>query len=32
MADHTLALTQRAIAEHLCAAEFEPERLVIGPR
>ncbi len=30
MADHTLALTHRAIAEHLYAAGFEPE--VIEPR
>lgn len=28
MADHTLALTHLAVAEHLYAAGFEPERLV----
>ena len=28
MADHTLALTERAIAEHLYAAGFEPTRVV----
>ena len=27
MADHTLAFTHRAIAEHLYAAGFEPERI-----
>jgi hypothetical protein len=28
MADHTLAFTQRSIAEHLYAAGFEPQRVV----
>ncbi len=28
MADHTVALTHRAVAEHLYAAGFEPERVV----
>ena len=27
MADHTLIFTHRAIAEHLYAAGFEPERV-----
>jgi len=27
MADHTVVLTHRAVAEHLYAAGFEPERI-----